>query len=565
MSNFSSYADLLLEEIESKEEGSFLIKNLEGFAILTVYPGGREGKPIALEEVMNRIHLFGIVKIDIKKIEDIIHNADGNEHRIGEWSGGIPIDAKLDLEVSEDKMEAYVLIHPPKNGGRMIGISDVYTLLETNSVKFGMMDKAIEEMVQKSKYLIKILVAKGKAPISSTRGYIKIYFDSSNKPELLQDERGKIDYKNIHIIRSVKTGQLLAQKVPPHSGENGKDIYGNDILFEIADDGHWKIGENCELSSDETRLYSKISGRPVQDRDGTIRVDEIVVLQNVDYSTGNIDFPGTIIVEGTVADDFTLKTRGSIIIKNSVGRVFLYAEKDIVLSGGVMGKNGGRIEAGNDIYAKFVEQGNLKAGKGIIIEEASMHSELIARDFITVMGGRGELIGGDAIAGNYICVSKLGAVVETRTNIVVGLPPVILDELKKMREEVYAKEETLFKVRQTIQKTNESYAQKKELSFEEREILKKLIEVEKKYTNLLSNLRSQYDAILANYDSSEAAYIQVEKFIFPRVSINFGKGKIYNSELRTINGKCYVYINSENLPHDTHIPPRSRKSIPEKT
>jgi uncharacterized protein (DUF342 family) len=257
MSNFSSYADLLLEEIESKEEGSFLIKNLEGFAILTVYPGGREGKPIALEEVMNRIHLFGIIKIDIKKIEDIIHNADGNEHRIGEWSGGIPIDAKLDLEVSEDKMEAYVLIHPPKNGGRMIGISDVYTLLETNSIKFGMMDKAIEEMVQKSKYLIKILVAKGKPPISSTRGYIKIYFDSSNKPELLQDERGKIDYKNIHIIRSVKTGQLLAQKVPPHSGENGKDIYGNDILFEIADDGHWKIGENCELSSDETRLDRK--------------------------------------------------------------------------------------------------------------------------------------------------------------------------------------------------------------------------------------------------------------------------------------------------------------------
>jgi uncharacterized protein len=564
MSTYSSYADLLLEEIETKEEGSFHIKNLDGFAILTVHPGGKEGKPVSLEEVMNRIHLFGIEKIDIKKIEEIIKKSDGNEHRIGEWAGGIPIDARLDLEVSEDKMEAYVLIHPPKNGGRMISISDVYTLLETNTIKFGLINKAIEEMVQKSKYLIKILVAKGKSPKSSTRGYIKIHFDASSKPELLQDDRGKIDYKNIHIIRSVKMGDLLAEKVAPHPGENGKNIYGNDIQYEVAEDGHWKIGENCELSSDGNQLFSKISGRPIQDRDGTIRVDEVVVLQNVDYSTGNIDFPGTIIVEGTVADDFTLKTRGSIIVKNSVGRVFLYAEKDIVLSGGVMGKNGGRIEAGNDIYAKFVEQGNLKAGKGIIIEEASMHSELIARDFITVMGGRGELIGGDTIAGNYISVSKLGAVVETRTNIVIGLPPVILDELKKMREEVYSKEETLFKIRQTIQKTNESYAQKKELSPEEREILKKLIDIEKKYNNILSNLRSQYEAILANYDSSETAYIQVEKFIFPRVSVNFGRGKIYNSELKTINGKCYIYLNTENIPQDTHIPPRSRKIIPEK-
>jgi hypothetical protein len=35
MSHFPSFADLLLEEIETKEEGSYHLKNLEGLAILT--------------------------------------------------------------------------------------------------------------------------------------------------------------------------------------------------------------------------------------------------------------------------------------------------------------------------------------------------------------------------------------------------------------------------------------------------------------------------------------------------------------------------------------------------
>jgi uncharacterized protein len=561
MNPIPSFADLLLEEIETKEEGSFHLKNLEGFAILTVYPPGKDGKPVLLEDILNRIHLFGIENIDIKRIEAILLRADGEEHRIGEWSGGLPIDARLELEISEDKMEAYLTLHPPKNGGRMIMISDAYSLLESNSIRFGILDAALDEMISKPKFLIKITVAKGKPPIPATKGYIKILFESTNKPELKADDRGKIDFKNIHIIKSVKQGELLAEKIAPHPGQSGKDILGMELNYGSVEDGEWKIGLNCELSPNGNQLYSTLAGRPVLDRDGTIRVDEIIVLQNVDYSTGNIDFPGTIIVEGTVADDFSLKTRGSIIVKQSVGRVFLQAEKDIVLSGGVMGKNGGRIEAGNDIYAKFVEQGNLKAGKGIIIEEASMHSELIAREFITVSGGKGELIGGDAIAGSYIMVSKLGAVVETKTNLVIGLPPVILDELKKMREEIFSREETLYKIKQTIHKTNESYSQKKEISTEEREILKKLIDLEKKYQGIIANLRAQYTSILENYDSSDSSYIQVEKFIYPRVTINFGKGKVYNSELKTIHGKCYVYINADGLPHDSHVPPRTKKTL----
>jgi uncharacterized protein (DUF342 family) len=418
-------------------------------------------------------------------------------------------------------------------------------------------------MIRNQKYFVKTLIAQGKPPVSATNGYIKLHFEHGNKPQFEPDARGKINFKELNIIKSVSKGALLAEKIEPRPGELGKNLFGMDIPFEVGIPGEWKIGPNCELTPDGKQLISKIDGRPLIDRSGAIRVDEVILLENVDYSTGNIDFPGTIVVEGTVADNFTLKTKGSLFIKKSVGRVFLYAEKDIVLSGGIMGRNGGFIEAGGDLYTKFVEQGNLKAGGSIFIEEASLHSTLVAGDGIVIQGGRGELIGGEAIAANYISVSKLGAVVETKTNIIVGLPPNILDELRRMKEEISHKEDLLKKIRQSLQKINDKLAVHKDLSKEEKEMLKKLLELEKKYIDLTTNVRVQYESIISSYDSKESAYIYAEKFIYPRVNISFGKGKQFNSELRTLEGKVYVYIGVDGLPTETKTPPKNQHKIDE--
>ena len=554
-----NFTDSILDELENFEDGSFQIRNLNGYAMLSVFKAGKNGKAVSVKEVLSRIKLFGIEVYDTNLIQKVVREADGEEYKIAEWKGGQPQDANVELEFSPDSMQCYMTITPPKHGGHMISKTDLQIIFKNNGIKYGLKEDVIENILTNNKYYIKYLIAEGTQPISSTNGYIKVHFDSSSKPELNPDERGKVDFRDIHLIKSVKAGEILAEKVDPHPGKPGKTIFGVEIPFDIGEQGEWKLGENVCLDNEGKNLRSLIEGRPVLDSDGTIRVDEVCLLENVDYSTGNVDFPGTIIVEGNVADNFTLRTKGSLIIKKSVGRVFLHADKDIVLSGGVMGRNGGHIEAGNDIYAKFIEQGNLKAGHNILIVEASMHSELVAGDSIIIMGGRGELIGGETIAGNSITVSKLGAVVETRTNLMIGLPPAVLDELKKMKMEIIAKEETLNKILQSLQKTNESFSQKKELSVDEKELLKKLIGLEKKYSDIIRNLNAQYESITSNYDGSENSFIEVEKFIYPRVSINFGKGKLFNSELKTINGKCYVYLSQDGVPQEFPFPPKNIK------
>jgi uncharacterized protein (DUF342 family) len=555
----NSFTESILSELENNEDGSFQIRNLGGFAYLKVYKPGKLGKKVKPEEVFARLKLFGIEDYDRSEVEKIVKEADGEDHKIAKWTGGSPVDSRLELEISEDAMQASAILIPAKHGGSTISLEDAKRILENNKIVYGIKEDVLEKLITGQKYYIKTVIAEGKPPVSATNGYIKVLFDTSHRPNLKPESSGRVDFKNINLIKSVQKGEILAEKVDPHPGEIGKNIFGMDLPFEVGKPGEWKVGTNCELIENGKKLISTISGRPILERDGTIRVDEIIQLENVDYSTGNIDFPGTIIVEGTVADNFTLRTKGSLFIKKSVGRVFLHAEKDIVLSGGVMGRNGGYIEAGGDIFTKFVEQGNLKAGGSIFIEEASLHSNLVAGEAIVIQGGRGELIGGEAIAGSYISVSKLGAVVETKTSVVVGMSPQIFEELKKMKEDMASKEEILRKVRQSLQKFNDMIANKKEISLEEKETLKKLLELEKKYMELSQSLKTQYESILSSYDAETEAYIEVEKFIYPRVNINFGKGKQFNSELKTIEGKVFIYIQPDGTVQDSKLPPKNFK------
>ena len=541
----SKFIDSILNDLDNKENGSFEIKNVNGYAFLTVYKPGKNGKPITRHEVVQRLKLFGIEKYDIAKVEVIVTNADGKDHQIAIWEGGNPIDGKVEIEISDDKLHAYITLHPAMHGGKILSKNDIIKELNINSIKFGINQELIDEILENKKFFIKTEVATGILPTASVDGYIKVIFEQNNKPDLKEDEHGKVNFKDLNIIKNTKKDVLLAKKIEPQLGNKGKNVFGEEVLPTEPREADWKLGINCYLSEDKKELFSAIEGRPILERNGTIRVDEVCLLENVDYSTGNVDFPGTIIVEGTVADNFTLKTKGSLLIKKSVGRVFLYAERDIVLSGGVMGRNGGIIESKSDIYAKFVEQGNLKASKNIFIEEASLHSELVAGDSIIIKGGRGELIGGESIAGKKIIVSKLGAVVETKTELVVGLPPEVLTELRKMKEEILSHEDVLKKVKQNILKLTDP---RKEYEPEEKSMLTRLYDVEKKYNGLLLNTKIQYETIISNYESDEEAYVEIEKSLFPKVLIHFGRGKTYTSELKTFHSTCYIANNVDGIP-----------------
>lgn len=556
MSPSESYSDRILQDLEANENGFFQIENKSGKAYLRVTKAGAKGSKVELKDVISRIKLFGVENYDQEHIKRIIAIADGRETEIGNWSKGTPEDSYVDISISDDQMAATLILHPPKHGGALLTEHQLREKIANIGISVGIIDFVIVNCIRNPEFLTPILFAKGIQPIAGRDGEIQIYFRSENKPHLEEDEHGRINYKNISMIQSVKPEVLLAEKIPPKPGQDGRTVTSDLIPCQKEREVGWIVGTN--VIEKEGKLYSRIAGRPVLERNGEIRVDEVISLEAVDYSTGNVDFPGTIIVEHKIGDGFSLTTNGSIIINSSVGKAFLKAKGDIVISGGFMGRGEGYIESEGNIYAKFVEQGKLTASGSIFIEEASMHSDLSAKDLIQVSGGRGEIIGGTIIAGNTIVCEKLGAVVETKTKVAIGTPPELLEELNRMRHELVEKEVTLRKVQLTLQKLSEQ-ASKRELKTEEKDMIGKLKEANEKYTALLETIQKQFDTALGSYEPSKTAYVEVRREIFPGVEVSFGVGKIYRSTLNSVVGKTVLQLGIDGNVHaERNIPASER-------
>ncbi|TGL46269.1 DUF342 domain-containing protein [Leptospira meyeri] len=537
-----SYTDRILQDLEASENGYFQIENSGGKAVLKITKPGAKGKKVDYKDVIARVQLFGVEGYNGEQIKKIVALAENKPVEIGTWSKGDPISSYADITISEDHMEAKMVLHPPKHGGDLLTEYQLREQIASVGISVGIIDSVIQNQIKNPNFFVPYTIAKGIPPVPGKDGEIKIYFRSDNKPQLEEDEYGRIDYKNIAVIQSVKPGDLIAERIPPKKGEFGKTVNGTIIPYQEEKSVDWNLGPNVELKED--KLYAKIAGRPVLSATWEIKVDEVIQLEAVDYSTGNIDFPGTIIVEEKIGDGFSLTTNGSIIIRNSVGKAFLKAKGDIVLSGGFMGRGEGYIESEGNIYAKFVEQGKLTAQGSIFVEEAVMHSEISAKDFIRVLGGRGEVMGGTIIAGNSLTCSKLGAVVETKTKVAIGTPPELLDELNRMKKEIADKEITLHKVQLALTKLVEK-SQKKEPTIEEKETISKLKDANEKFTKVLETESKQFETALGSYEPNPDAFVDVEREVFPGVDLSFGAGKNYRLGINSLIGKTHFYLGTD--------------------
>jgi uncharacterized protein (DUF342 family) len=388
-----------------------------------------------------------------------------------------------------------------------------------------------------------VLVAQGKAPKRGTDGYIRPLFETFVKPKLDLTAQ-KVDYKQVDLIRSARTGDAIAEKIDPTLGEPGFAVSGKIIPAEPGEIAEFQMGANVEISPDGKFLLSKIEGRPVLESRGKVRVDEVVYLKNIDYSTGNVDFPGSVIVEESVADGFKLKASGSIILQSSVGVCDITAGKDVILSAGFMGRGEGKITSDGDVYARFVEQGIIDAKGSIFISEATLHSRLNAGGAIVVKGGRGDITGGELSAAKYIHCNKLGGAGETKTVLTVGIDPsvrVMIDEILKSMKE---KEGTLEKIRISLNRLNDAM-KKRKLDAKEAETREKLLMALRKYKGLLESEQKQLDTAQNSYVAQEKAHVIIETQLFPNVEINFGRGMLFKSPMRPALNRQVIYMSED--------------------
>ncbi|MDI6703301.1 MAG: FapA family protein [bacterium] len=500
------------------EKGSFKFVNTREGLFLQVLPPKGKGERVKEEEVLKEIEDMKFEEIDYKKLKDVVDECSGKEILIGPRQFIPGIDSQVVVEISSDKKKANITITPPKPEGLEVTFQEVIEILRKNKVSVGIKEDVIKEAIDKKQFNTSILVAEAIEPIPGKDGYIDYRFKTDQeKIRLLEDEQGRIDFRELNKLENVKAGQLLAVKFPPSldGGKEGLLVTGEVIPVPLGKEARLIGGKNTMLSNDKQKLYSNISGQPILVGD-RVSVEPVYEIKgDVNMGTGNIHFLGTVIIEGSVFDGFKVEAEGDIKIRDSVGRATLFAKGNITIGVGVQG---GRVFSGGDIIAKFVDGSELGAKENIIIGEEVLHSELNAGKSITVFGKRGSIIGGHITAGEEVTSRRIGSSAFTKTKIKVGADPKTRQEIQRLEKVLSSEIRHLERIRLDI-KTLERIGQERGLTDEEKRRFDKLIKLRDILSMKLRSYSERQEILNTQILCSTGGRVNVAEICFPGVSI----------------------------------------------
>ena len=462
------------------KDTKIIIRVKRNGVFLKVSPPVAGGKRIDdITALESKLIEAGIKEYDANLAKDILDKQKGEYEKIAEWdSSKSAFNAKLNYSVSEDKMQAFVTIGKPSNGGREMDFEDVKELLENSGIVFGIHEDNIKKSLEDGTFDIPILAAEGKHPINGNNARIEFLVNVNKKiiPDFIGEEES-IDYKDLSIVENVEEGQQLAEKIEATKGEEGITVFGDKIETKIGKDIETKevLGKNVKMSDDNKFILAAINGQVVLNGK-LLSVEPIFeVAKDVGPETGNINFIGSVLVKGSVNDNYSIKAEGNIDIQGTVGKCNLEAKGDIMVKLGIQGNENSFVKAGGDVIAKFIQFSNVEAGNNVVVTEAILNSNIDADNRIILIGKRASASGGRLRALNEVNGKVLGSQAGSKTLIETGVSPAkrrAIEEMEKEKEELDMAIEELERGIKSLEKA----AKIKKLDDEKKEQLQSLKE-----------------------------------------------------------------------------------------
>lgn len=377
----------------------------------------------------------GIDKINIETLLKAFANKDERvEEKISNQTTLRIADDEVSVTFSKDFMEARISIIPGHPWfGKNVDVGDIKKALAEQGVKYGLLTEVVSQFAADRPKGTTVTAAVGKSPINGKNGYLNYHFDyetKNNKPKILDD--GRVDYRDTNYVLKANKGDILVEIVDPEPGIDGVNVKGEVIPFKPGKPGpRLPRGKNASIIDNDMKLVSDLDGQIVIENGRVSVIPVLEIRGDVGNETGNIDFSGSVYVEGVIHADFIVKAGGSVDVKGAVEGGHIEAGGDINLIGGIKGMGKSIIRAGGDIFARYAERSFL-ISDGDITCDSIMHSDVKCRMRLILDGKNGLLVGGHIYAGKSVTAKTIGSNMATYTEITVGSSPDLLDRYKEL-------------------------------------------------------------------------------------------------------------------------------------
>ncbi|MBN1308585.1 MAG: DUF342 domain-containing protein, partial [Chitinispirillaceae bacterium] len=284
--------------------------------------------------------------------QKIVAQVDGIAYQIGSAVGIIPIDfnGSFELEIAPDNMAALCIVHPPGPGGTLPGKEELHRLLSEKGVRSGILETDIATMLalcDRGAYPAEpFVIARGIPPVNGNDGGLRYLFSTQTSLSPSINSEGHADYKSVNIVNSVKSQQELVALVPPTPGSDGSDVLGNTIPAEPGSAVKLPQGPHTAVDPQNPGLLRAEVDGIVRLSGGLVEVSEgFVVPGDVDFSTGNINYNKSVIVNGDVKAGFEVHCGGDLQVNGTIEDSRVIVGGNVLCKYGFVGQSKGVIDA----------------------------------------------------------------------------------------------------------------------------------------------------------------------------------------------------------------------------
>ena len=505
-------------------DGDFDIKFASEGVMMKIIPPSGGGEPVKYHQIKQKVSELNIEEVDWEIVQSEIDEPEEEWVKIAPRKPELDQDASVEVDISEDKLKATVN-YEPALGGEEITDSELEEILHEAGVIYGIDKEALKEVVDADEPVEEFVVAEGKAPEPGEDAELTYHFEVDEKNIGTEREDGSIDFFDRDLITNVEPGEVLVTKKDAEPGKNGKAVTGKELKPEPPKDKKLPAGKNVEIK--DKKLVADIEGQVIIDGDKVSVTPVHKVNGNVDLDVGNIDFVGSVIVNGDVQEGFTVKADEDIEVKGKVSAARLEAGGNIKINKGFIGKEKGKVKAEGKVEIKFIENGSVESGGTVEVGDAIMHSRVTAAEEIILGRGKGLIVGGSCRAAKKIEASVVGSSLATTTVLEVGIDPSLKEEMNQIEEDLENNQQNMTKAKKALNLLEKLKKQQGELPQDKEQMYYRLKKTKKNLKQEKVRKEKKLEELENRLRKSKRGKIEIREKIYSGVTLIVGKSQ-YN-------------------------------------
>ncbi|MGI6586826.1 MAG: DUF342 domain-containing protein [Lutisporaceae bacterium] len=495
-------------------------------------------KGVTLADIVTAIDLRRIQSVDLTKVKQILESGNlDNWVKVADYQDEKKIDSECLVKLSKDKMKAYIFVTKPI-GGKEITKEAIMEALKQNNVVFNIKDYEIEKAVEQKIYDREILVAEGIEPQPGKDAELVYHFDTSTEKSVSIDKDGRIDYRELSLIKNVKAGDKLVTLIPHTEGIPGKNTAGEPVSGKDGKKLALPRGKNVIVSEDGLEATAAVDGE-VKIIDGKVNVFSVYeVKHNVDNSTGNIRFNGKVVVMGNVLTGFLIEAEGDVEVYGVVEGAQIKSKGNIILHRGIQGMNRGELYCEGDLIAKFIENSKIDV-RGNIQSDAIMHSQVTCGKKLEAAGRKGLLVGGTFKVGEEINAKVIGSPMATVTELEVGISPTMRKKYDEIKNELKQINNNLDKTAKAVELLTKM-SRNMELPADKKELLSKSVQLKLQLQKRQEQIMKEQNELEGYFEELSKGKIKVYDVIYPGSRIIIGSSTMHIKDSMKFVSFCRI-------------------------